>query len=104
MSNEAREAKADGMARANDNADVRWLVDADHAILRLAQSRDSFTADDVWALLSAKTHEHRAMGPRMQHAARQGWIEKAGFVLSNRPSRHQAPIQVWRSLLARKTL
>lgn len=99
------------MARVDKNANVRWVALADKAIHKLALERDTLTADDVWWALSARetggdfhawTHEPRALGPRMLAAARLGWIRKGGTVLSTRGARHQAPIQVWTSLLRGK--
>ncbi|MCC6752010.1 MAG: hypothetical protein IT371_30435 [Deltaproteobacteria bacterium] len=90
------------MRRADVGADARWLLVADAMIQRLARERDFFTSDDVWKALAdspAATRDNRALGPRMLYAARQGLIKKAGFVLSVRESRHQAPLQVWQSLL-----
>lgn len=104
-------AKRDGMRRADQGASAAWVREADQAILRLAKTRASFTADEVWRILGTgprdkvsgqSTRDGRALGPRMLSAARAGWIRKGGTVLTvreSRESRHQAPIQVWVSLL-----
>ena len=92
--------KFDGMKLVDENADPDWKHAADRAVEDLALTRRMFTSDDVRALLATiETHELRALGPVMLRAARKGLIAKAGFDYSTSPSRHKAPVQVWRSLL-----
>lgn len=97
--------KQDGMSRVDKNANAEWVLAADEAIINLARACDTLTADDVWrvpAVAARRTHDPRALGPRMQAAAKAGHIRKGGTVLSTRAERHEAPIQVWVSCL-RKT-
>jgi hypothetical protein len=81
-----------------------WLSCAARAIKILAQGRDKFTTDAVWALLDAwgtlPPHEERAMGAAMRGAARDGIVwATPEHVLSSRPACHRRPIRVWQSRL-----
>lgn len=96
---EGRAAKVEGMERAEAHADQAWLGEAEAAIHHLAKTQRSFTSDDVWRMLTTKTSENRALGPLFSRAAKTGWIKKGGFAPSTRPERHQAPVQVWESVV-----
>ena len=103
LDGEAR--KADGMARAYDNANRDWKAAAAATVRDLARVKATFTADDVWAQLDAlgfATREHRAMGAVMRAAAMDGWIVKTDRVVpTTRPCANRRPVAVWQSLLTR---
>jgi len=70
------------------------------ALRYVAGASESFTSDDIWALLD-ETHPHikirdrRSLGALMRQARAQGAITPTG---QHRPSRrrHGAPLTVWR--------
>lgn len=97
-------AKAAALRAVNDNADPVWKRNAKHAIYDLAQTRETFTTDDVWVLLHKRgeetPHEPRALGALMNAAAKKNLIVSSGdWVESNRHECHRRPIRVWRSLI-----
>jgi|SRR5215831_6636535 len=94
------------IAQVEQNASLDWISSAARAIKLLAQGRDKFTTDAVWALLDAwgtlPPHEERAMGAAMRSANRDGLIVATPeHVLSSRPACHRRPIRVWQSLIRR---
>ena len=95
--------KADGMARAWDNANTSWKAAATAIVRHLAETKREFTADDVWAeldLLGFTTREHRAMGAVMRAAAMDNLILKTDRVVpTTRPSANRRPVAVWSSLI-----
>jgi hypothetical protein len=97
--------KANGMARAWDNANTTWKAAATAIVRHLAETKREFTADDVWAeldLLGFTTGEHRAMGSVMRAAAMDNLIFKTDRVVpTTRPSANRRPVAVWRSLVTR---
>jgi hypothetical protein len=100
------DGKHEGMARAERAANPVWTRAAMEATLEAAKILPKLTTDDVLLMIdpSVSTHEMRALGPVMQNAAREGWIEKAQTLPVNcatRPSNHSRPLQVWRSLVYR---
>ena len=102
-----RELRDASIQQVEEHANPEWKVDAYAALLAVAKERETLTADDVWEVLattsSAETHENRAMGPIMQSGRRSGLIENTGrTVPCRRPSRHVAPVTLWRSLLYRE--
>ncbi len=93
-------ARDEGILRAADGAGEEWLRLAYAAIVALARSCDSFTADHVWASGLPKPDEPRALGAVMLRAQRDGVIEPLRvFRQTAQASRHRAPVRVWRSLL-----
>jgi hypothetical protein len=95
--------KQEGMQRVDDNADEDWKLEADRAVLAVAEENLYLTSDDVMERIdpSVQTGELRAMGPVMLRAAKAGLIvksEKPGRN-SNRPSLHSSPRTVWKSLV-----
>ena len=90
--------------RVADNANPDWKVEAVRVVSTVAQRMPEFTTDDVWHLIEEVTHEPRAMGPVMKAAAAAGLIEATDrFKLTERPSRHRAPVRVWKSLVYKET-
>jgi hypothetical protein len=95
--------KADGMARAWDNANTSWKAAATAIVRHLAETQREFTTDSVWAELDTlgfTTREHRAMGSVMRAAAMDDLILKTDRVVpTTRPSANRRPVAVWRSLI-----
>lgn len=73
----------------------RWLADALEIVRTAAESRESFTVED---LTFSSTPDARAVGAVMRQAARRGWITNAGYVTSGR-ERHGRPVVLWISKL-----
>lgn len=85
----------EAMRRVDENAEDEWKTRADAAILKTGLELATFTSDDVWNTGLDEGHDPRALGPRMNTAARRGLIEKTGsFIASER--RHMTPIVEWR--------
>lgn len=98
----ARQAMADGIQRADDNADELWKETALDGVQLLARRMDEFTTDELIAWLERceeDTHNKAALGPVMQRAARLGWIENTGRMVQSKIPRRHRKITVWRSLL-----
>lgn len=92
--------KRDGIARAQQGADVEWEAAAHRAVLACCLSLPTFTTDDVWQRIPShyQTPEARAMGPIMVAARKAGHVvETPDFRLSQRPACHRRPVRVWRS-------
>ena len=107
-SDAAKTAKQDGMGQVAANADERWKLAMEAALIATARRLSQFTADDVFITLyrsnpyPPETHDRRALGPIMLAAAKSGICRKADdvpWVPTQRRSRHAAPLQVWRSLI-----
>lgn len=99
---EGARLRDEGIERADDAANPKWIADCDLAIYALAVRQPDMTADDVWIRLgnvsSNTTKEGRAMGARMKEAAKRGWINiTPNYRPSVRKKRHCAPMRVWRS-------
>ena len=100
-------AKKDGMDRAEAHANPNWFSDMYGCVAAVCRTMELFTADDVFDYAEWKgvawwaTHDLRAFGPVMIHAARAKLCRKENVaaVMSRRPSLHKSPIQVWRSLI-----
>lgn len=100
---EARDARDDGIARADEHADVDWKQEARGAVLWCARRHPVFTADEVWERLEAaadsSTHEPAALGPIFLWAARHGFIEKTGATRPTKFQRRHRDLTLWRSTL-----
>jgi DNA-binding GntR family transcriptional regulator len=84
---------------AEDHADQAWLNAAQRIVHELVQAGEPFTTDDVWDRLDrmdVHTHEPRALGAVMRHAARTGLIVNSGlYCKSSRAQNHARPIPRW---------
>jgi hypothetical protein len=95
----------EAIARSYRNADPDWLRIAFTEGIQLAMDDDEITSDDLWERMEehhpdVKTHDHRAMGAVMRKLkAEQAIRPTTLYRQSRRPSRHGAPIRVWRSML-----
>lgn len=100
----ARAARDDAVERVDTHAEVEWKAAAAEAIEYVARRRPELTTDAVWYLLDhagiAEPHERRALGPRMQAAARAGWIEPTDRRRNSiRAACHTRELRIWRSLI-----
>ena len=91
--------------QAEQNADESWLELAKLELYARATRWDYLTADDITEAMlrdhpHVTTHEPRAMGAVFRHGQRVGWIRATrNYEQSRRPSKHQSPTRVWRSLI-----
>lgn len=100
-----QELKERGMTQAIENADVNWKEAVEKRLTFLTNNKRFFTSDDILIYLSdrgIKTHNNSALGGIINRWSSRGFIRPAGFVVSSRPSRHKAPIRLWKSNLYRK--
>lgn len=95
--------KRDGMARADEHANEEWKRVCDIAIRAEARRRRTLTTDHVWAHLrehypNHHTHENRAMGARMNAAAKAEILERIYETSKSAMSIcHSRDKNVWRS-------
>jgi hypothetical protein len=104
----AQRAKRAGMAQVEANANSLWIEFMVDLVWDVCRVKAMFTVDDVYDLYFAipahrrpDTHEHRAMGPVMNRAAKEGLCVKAALpgVPSRRRSLHASPRTVWLSCI-----
>lgn len=97
----------EAICRAGENADESWQAAATVAVRDLALDRDSFTTDDFHALMAWRhpglvTHDGRALGAVMRHAAKEGWCSASDQTTpSMRTVSHRRPVRVWVSQIWR---
>lgn len=88
----------EGMGRAESNADQDWLTRAREVVKALIAAGEPFTTDHIWyrlEQLGVATHEPRALGALIRQAAKQGVIQRQGYIPTTRPEAHARPIPVW---------
>lgn len=92
------EETENGINQALANANPIWSAKAYGAIIQLARSGRTFTADDVWPyLVGVETFNHKAMGGVFLQAKRDGLISQTGsYRVSVRRVAHKRPLAVWR--------
>lgn len=94
----AEAARDQAMDQVDGAAADEWKDQARRAIWHLAQTRDTFTVDDVWELLEARhvpsPQEPRALGPVLMRAVRSGAIRDNGTMAKSR-RRHATKITVY---------
>lgn len=96
----AIEKRDRAIERAERNADPIWYEDALAAVEHCARAEREFTSEDVAALIGRSIREPRALGAVFRVAKDKGWITATErFVPATHPSRHRAPIRVWKSLI-----
>ena len=94
---------ADGMQRADDNADERWKHIFDAAVLLAAQKHRELTSDEVLSEIERmpnppQTHNLAAIGPAMKRAAQMGILRRTDrFCRSKRPEKNGNLHAVWES-------
>lgn len=91
-----------GMA-ASEASGRKWTVveigRIDAVIRRLAETRSSFTADDVWSALGPAFPVTKGLAARLNAAARAGLIESTGYVQSSQREGehgHGQRLGIWR--------
>lgn len=97
-------ARDEAVARVDAHANMAWSAECMRIIRLLACTREVFDTDDVWEMLDEtglRTHNNKAMGARMQDAARRGWIVSTELPRrrSTRPECHRRDLRQWRSLI-----
>ena len=75
--------------------DNDWPLDADLAILRLALTEPTFTADTLRMILRSAPHPNWP-GLAFHRAQSAGLIEWVGYVKSTSKSRKGSPVSIWR--------
>ena len=91
-----------GIAAATRAADKTVLDAVEQAIMKLSESLEFLTVDDLWAAVPGLMTRlpKNAIGGLFQKAARAGVIADAQrSVKSARPSRRACKVSVWRCLL-----
>jgi hypothetical protein len=76
-----------------ESATQTWRHDALAVIRRVAESRESFTVEDV---RFPATVDNRSRGAALLDAARRDWIVQDGWRTGDR-TRHGRPVRLWRS-------
>ena len=90
----------EAIEKVSQGTDPQWRESALDALYKCACQNNTFTVDEVWAFLSEKTRENRAMGAIMRRGVKLNWIEPTGeFVLSSQIQCHRGPRTLWRSLI-----
>jgi len=96
------------MEQVEQNANHEWMEFMLDLVWEVCLIMRQFTTDDVYDRYYAHppenrpwTHEHRAMGPVMNKAARLGFCKPADVrsIPSRRASLHASPRTVWDSLI-----
>ena len=94
---------ADGMERADENANHFWKRIIDAAIVAVARRLPELSVDDVLAEMESipncpKTHALDALGPAMSRARRDKILSPTDRVVrSQRPEKHGNRHSVWKS-------
>ena len=87
--------------QAVKRAKERFMKDAKAAVYLIANSRESFSTDDVWGVLEmfkVHTRENRALGPVMQALQADGVIVPSKYYEnSKRRVCHGRPVKIWHS-------
>jgi hypothetical protein len=95
----AEELKQDAIGRAWGHSDDGWRKNALRAVRLLCESKKTFTADDLDAVMR-QTKEPRIIGSLLIHAKKRGWCKPTGnYRQSELPRRDQPPVMIWESLL-----
>lgn len=90
--------KEEAMDVVEAHSNAEWKIEALAAVERLATIHDTFTTDAVWAVVTSKTHEPRAMGSVMRTATKLGYVAPTeAYTPSLRKASHRRPVRVWES-------
>lgn len=105
MKRDVEEARTDGIERVQKGMTADEARNLREAVMHVVATRETFTSDDVWAVLLARSQairEPRALGCVLEGLWHDGKIESADrFVPSRRRACHGRRIQVWRSVTSR---
>ncbi len=94
---EAMTIRQRAMEQADYHAAPDWKSEARAALESLIASGIDFTADDIWELCSAETHEPSALGPVIRRVAVEGRIRKTGAYRPSRYARRHRDLTVGRA-------
>lgn len=111
---QAERKKQEGIELVYRHADTEWKKAAAQRLFDIINNRKLFTSDDILSYLEREgvvTGDNRAIAALLQAAKRMNLIDhyyildKNGdkwpiFTTCKRPTRHKAPVRVWRSNLA----
>lgn len=95
----------DGIRVSYENAKEEWKFEASKALWELCRKKDFVTSEDIIDVLQKRKVDTRnlsALGGVFTRGKNNGWIKLHGIVLSQRKSRHHAPIRKWRSLIKKE--
>jgi hypothetical protein len=92
----------EALDRVERGAHPLWLEQARCAVVHVAECKQEFTTDDVWATLDEWAielrNDGRALGAVMRWAVKQGICTSTdNYKRSRRPECHLRPVTVWRS-------
>ena len=105
---QAEASKAESMEQVDEAANDEWKELIIDIVCDIGDTEALFTTDEVCIHYRGlpeegrpNTHNWKALGPRMQAAAKLGYIEKTPMFRKSTdgPRRHGAPLQIWRSLI-----
>ena len=89
----------EGIKLVLDNTAPSWREEALAVVEYLANTRKTFTSDDVWENLASAPENPAAMGGIMHTARKLKMISPTDtFVLTRRRAGHARPIRVWAGL------
>jgi hypothetical protein len=94
---EAKRRRDEGIGHVDLAEGVIWKSKADAAIRFLADTGQTFTADDVRRIAGDPRHPN-AMGGRLLAASKSRLIEAVGVNQSTRPEGHARRMTVWRAI------
>lgn len=94
----ARNARDDGITQVDANSDDEWAAEVDKVIDLFAADLETFTSDEVRAVVVREPHHDNAWGARFANAARQGIIVKVGYRQSTRTAGHARAVAVWKGV------
>lgn len=106
----ATETPFDRGMEGSEQAALRWTLDqvlaVDKAIRVVAERKQSFTADDVWAELGDEFPVTKGLSGRLKAAKNRGVLASTGdTAIASRGGSHDhgQRLAVWRSLVFRAT-
>ena len=96
-----------GMDNVRSGANDEFVAAAYQALTKAARELQHVTTDDLMERMpdGLSTRNLKVLGPIMRSAVKQEIIikdETLPWVPCKRPSRHHAPMQVWKSLIYRR--
>jgi hypothetical protein len=95
-----RAARDKAMARVERGAGESWNEHAFKVLKEVARQLPELTSDDLWDAGLAPPAEKRAIGPVFTRGGNAKLIEATNrFRPCRSPSRHAAPVRIWRSLI-----
>lgn len=87
------------IALVHSNAKQEWKDEADQVVRSLCQTRQFFTANDVWERMTKSTPDGRALGQVIINASKAGLCRKTDrYEPSRIKKQNMRPIAIWESL------